>query len=84
MGCFGTLGLFFVLFHATPYTVAKWGCQCPDSKILAKFALTKGFATSVAALATHIRRRYMLDRVLLFEHGFHFGQLAGLEVGKLR
>ena len=45
---------------------------------------TKGFATSVAALATHIRRRYMLDRVLLFEHGFHSRQLTGLEVDKLR
>ena len=45
---------------------------------------TKGSATSVAALATHTRRRYMLDRILLFEHGFHFGQLAGLEVDKLR
>ena len=45
---------------------------------------TKGFATSVAALATHTRRRYMLDRILLFEHGFHFGPLAGLEMDKLR
>ena len=45
---------------------------------------TKGFETSAAALAAHIRRRYMLDRVLLFEHGFHFGQLVGLEVDKLR
>ena len=45
---------------------------------------TKGFETSVASLATHIRRRYKIDRVLLFEHGFHFGQLAGLEVDKLR
>ena len=38
-------------------------------------------------LATHIRRRCKLDssidRVLLFEHGFHFGQLTGLEADKL-
>ena len=44
---------------------------------------TKGFANSAAALATYIRRRYKLDRVLLLEHGFHFGQLPGLEVVKL-
>ena len=30
--CFGALGLFFVLFHATPRTLAKWGCQSADSK----------------------------------------------------
>ena len=32
---------------------------------------TKGFEHSAAALATYIRRRYKLDRVLLFEHPFH-------------
>ena len=39
--CFKALGLFFAIFHATPHTPAKWGCQCADSKfwILAKFAL---------------------------------------------
>ena len=43
---------------------------------------TKGFETSVAVLATHIRRRYKLDRVLLFEHRFRVGQLTGLEADK--
>ena len=30
--CFGALRFFFVLFHATPHTLAKWGCQSADSK----------------------------------------------------
>ena len=29
---FGALFLLFALFHATPHTLAKWGCQCADSK----------------------------------------------------
>ena len=30
--CFGALRFPPVLFHATPHTLAKWGCQSADSK----------------------------------------------------
>ena len=41
---------------------------------------TKGFETSVAALSTHIRRRYKFDRVLFYECDHRADKLIGLKV----
>ena len=41
---------------------------------------TKGFETSIEALATYIRRRYKFDRVLLYECDHRAGELIGLKV----
>ena len=48
------------------------------------YPLVKDALESQRAHRARLTGRYMLDRVLLFEHGFHFGKLVGLEVDKLR
>ena len=46
--CFGALRFFFVLFHATPHALAKWGCQSADSKFWLNLLYCGAFLRSTA------------------------------------